>query len=84
MNIQELIDARTSITAEQELSLRAIIGYRRKHPVKLKIKDILQNRFYTLFDGSNYAKQFNVKQDGVVFTGNKTQLSELVTLIKSL
>ena len=84
MNIQELIDARTSITPEQELSLRAIIGYRRTHDIKLKIKNVLQNRFYTLFDGSKYAKQFNVKQESVVFTGNKTQLSELVTLIKSL
>jgi len=76
MNIQELIDKRQFLNNLQLLSLQKLLGYRQKQQVKQKVNDITTNKFYTLFDGNDFSKKFQVKDNEIEYV-SKNRLTEL-------
>lgn len=79
MTLQDLINKRESLDNVQLTSLVDLIGFRQRKEVKRKIKEVLNNKFYTLFDETIFANKFEIKQTEVIYT-SKDRAKELNAL----
>jgi len=81
MNLQDLINKRVFLTDSQQNSLITVIAFGKKQEVKRLIKEVIKNKFFTVFDGSIYSEKFTVKADEVVYNGSKKDLNDLINVI---
>lgn len=67
MNLQQFISASKMFNAEQLLSLHRILTFQQGIAAKLKLKDIVYNKTYSVFDGQYFTKQFQVHDTYIEF-----------------
>ena len=83
MNFQQLINQRKFLTSYQEQSLIAILCNGQTKEKKHKLKMLVQNRFYTIFDQHPFAARFFIYDTGVEHGLKEEELKQFrVDLIK--
>jgi len=60
MTLQDLINNRKSLTYNQERELIKILSHNCRKDKREDIKKLITTKFYTLFDGEEFSKYFNV------------------------
>ena len=65
--IYQLIAERKMLNKEQQLGLLHCLTFRQRFEVKEAIRNLLNNKFYTIFDGMEFGKQFRLLENGLEF-----------------
>ena len=81
MNLQQVIDARQSLTDLQYQDLVEMLTYRQHRDTRETIKGALRSKFYTIFDTLPLSKKIILLNAGVEFKGNTTELKLLRELV---
>jgi hypothetical protein len=76
MNLQELINKRLPLNNPQRDSLLYLLTRGCHSSMKAKLREALNNKFYTVFDGKHFCKNFTVRQDEIIFDG-KVSMSKI-------
>lgn len=66
-SIEQLINSRKLLSNEQLLSLHDLLTYQQRSEVKIKVKSLLFNKFFTAFEGKSFTRQFIVEGNSVSF-----------------
>lgn len=83
MNFQQLINQRKFLTPYQEQALIAILGNGQTKAKKHKLKLLVQNRFYSIFDGHQFANRFFIYDASVEHGLKEEELKQFrIDLIK--
>jgi hypothetical protein len=83
MNFQQVINQRKFLTPYQEQSLITILGNGQSKEKKYKLKMLVQNKFYSIFDQHQFANRFFIYDAGVEHGLKDDELKQFrVDLIK--
>ena len=67
MNLEQFINSRKLTNNLQLASLIDLLGYNQSRSTKVSIESLLKNKFYTIFDGKAFSRQFIVHDTFVEF-----------------
>jgi hypothetical protein len=67
MNLEQFINSRKLTNNLQLASLIDLLGYNQSRSTKISIERLLKNKFYTIFTGKAFSRQFIVHDTFVEF-----------------
>ncbi len=70
MNMQVLINNRLPLNNQQRASLIFLLTRGCHSAMATIIRGIVNNKFYTAFDGKDFTRDFNVREDVIEYKGN--------------
>ncbi len=71
MNLQVLINNRLPLNNQQRASLIFLLTRGCHSSMATVVRSVINNSFYSSFDGKDFAKDFNVREDIIEYKGKQ-------------
>lgn len=84
MTLKELIERRLPINEEQIAGLETILVLNKRKSEKLQIRRLLKEKFYSSFEGTEFAREIEILPFGVIWNTNAHRKNKLKVIQKHL